>query len=177
MIDETAIKIVVEYSQENNMLYGWSVMPRFVVLRNIPEDFDFKGFFGGLSFQYDKRLKLENFGICNVSLNAADVEDYRIGFAQFSEYDAYFEALQLSGKNGVTVDAVKDFPLADEQNLKTSIDTLFAEAEAIKRPRATYLYSISLNPAYSDKKVLEVASIRSMSSSELLLISSLLLLL
>ena len=159
MIDETAIKIVVEYSQENDMLYGWSVMPRFVVLRNIPEDFDFKGFFGRLSFQYDKRLKRENFGICNVSLNAVEIEDYRIGFAQFSEYDGYFEALQLSGKNGVIVDAVQDFPLADEHDLKTSIDTLFAEAVAINRPRATYLYSIALNPAFSGKKVLEVATI------------------
>lgn len=91
------------------MLYGWSVMPRFVVLRNIPKDFDFKGFFGGLSFQYDKRLKRENFGICNVSLNAADIEDYRIGFAQLSEYDAYFEALQMSGKMVLLLMLLKTF--------------------------------------------------------------------
>ena len=44
MIDETALRIIIEYNPEDGKLYGWSAMPRFVMLRNITPEFDFKVF-------------------------------------------------------------------------------------------------------------------------------------
>ena len=59
MIDETANRINVQYKPEDGKTYGWSAMPRFVLLRNVTPDFDFKAFFPNFKFQYDKKRSVK----------------------------------------------------------------------------------------------------------------------
>ena len=117
-------------------------MPRFVMLRNITPEFDFKVFFRDFKFQHDKKQRRENFNICR--LNGENEEIYYIGVCQFEQYSDFYKALGLSGKDGITIEAINSFPVVDEADKQKSIDKEFAESEAIKRPRATYIY-VSVN--------------------------------
>ena len=65
----------------------------------------------------------------------------------------------MSGKEGIIIEAITPFPDVKENDRKKSIDKEFAEAEAIGRPCATYIYSLAVNSACSDKKVTEVSTI------------------
>ena len=132
MIDETATRIIVQYNPEDGKLYGWSAMPRFVLLRNVTLDFDFKAFFLDFKFQYDKKKKCENYDICR--LNGGDKEIFYIGVCQFEQYADFHKALELSGKDGITIEAINSFPSVDDIEKQKSIDKAFAEAEATQGP-------------------------------------------
>ena len=157
MIDETATRIIIQYNHEDDKLYGWSAMPRFVILRNLPPDFNFKTFFSDFTFQYDKKKKCDNFSIHQIT--GDNDEAYSIGVCQFEQYSDFYRALDLSGKEGIIIEAITPFPDVKENDRQKSIDKEFAEAEAIGRPRATYIYSLAVNSACSDKKVTEVSTI------------------
>ena len=80
MIDETALRIIIDCNPEDGKLYG-SVVPRLVMLRNITPEFDFKVFFSDFKFQHDKKQRRENFNICR--LNGENEETYHIRVCQF----------------------------------------------------------------------------------------------
>ena len=92
-------------------------------------------------------------------MNGENEEIYCIGVCQFEQYGDFYKALGLSGKDGITIEAINSFPVVDEADKQKSIDKEFAESEAIKRPRATYIYSIAVNSACADRKVIEVSTI------------------
>ena len=143
---------------EDGKLYGWSAMLRFVLLRNVAPDFDFKAFFPNFKFQYDKKKKRENYDIRR--FNGGDKEIFYIGVCQFEQYAAdFYNALELSGKDGITVEAINSFPSVNDIKKQKSIDKAFAEAEAIPRPHATYIYSLAINPVCTDKKVTEISTV------------------
>ena len=54
MVDETAAKIVVQCNFKNRKLNGFSMMPRFVLVRDIEKNFDIKEYFEGIKIQFDK---------------------------------------------------------------------------------------------------------------------------
>ncbi len=157
MINETATKISVEFNHIDQMLYGGSAMSRFITLPNIPPAFNFQESFSGLKFQRDKKSKEGIYGISEVS--GVNQQHYNIGYAQFEDYSDFFEAVAMSGKQGIGIEAVNPFPVVSNHLSKESIDKEFAEVDALKRPRATYIYSLALNPGYSNQKACEVASI------------------
>ena len=55
MVHEIAAKIVVECNFEDRKLYGFSVMPRFVLGRDIEKNFYIEEYFEGLKIQFDKK--------------------------------------------------------------------------------------------------------------------------
>ncbi len=69
MIDETACKIIVQFDPQSNRLYGFSAMPRFVLLRGIKIDFSIMEFFKDLKIQYDKKGKKHVAGIKKIDLD------------------------------------------------------------------------------------------------------------
>ena len=144
MIDETASKIVVQYNPDDDKLYGWSAMPRCILVRNICANFDFKTFFNGLKFQFDKKLKHDNFSVKKVEMEGQPI--YYIGFAQFEQYSDYYSALGMSGKDNVLIEQIRAFPEVNNENYQQSIDKHFAEAAALERPRATYIHSLAFRP-------------------------------
>ena len=54
MVDETATKIVVQCAF-NRKLYGFSMMSRFVLVRDIEKNFDIEEYFEGFKIQFDKK--------------------------------------------------------------------------------------------------------------------------
>ena len=55
MVDETAAKIVVQCNFKDRKLYGFSMMPRFVLVRDIEKNFHIEEYFEGLKIQFDKK--------------------------------------------------------------------------------------------------------------------------
>ena len=53
-MDETASKIIVQYNPKDRRFNGFSVMPRFVIIRNVSKDFDVKSHFDGLDTRRKK---------------------------------------------------------------------------------------------------------------------------
>lgn len=39
MVDETPCKIIVQFDPQTRKLYGFSAMPRFVLMRNVADNF------------------------------------------------------------------------------------------------------------------------------------------
>ena len=56
MVDETATKIVVQYNFKDRKLYRFSMMPRFVLVRDIEKNFDIEEYFKGPKIQFDKKI-------------------------------------------------------------------------------------------------------------------------
>ena len=92
-------------------------------------------------------------------MNGGDKEIFYIGVCQFEQYADFYKALELSGKDGITIEAINSFPSVDDIEKQKSIDKACAEAEAIRRPHATYIYSLVINPVCSDKKVTEISTV------------------
>ena len=155
MTDERVLKIIDEFNNADLKLYGFSTMPRFVVLRNVKEDFDFSRFFMGLNFQHDKKLKRKVTKICKVKLGE---ETYFIGLAQFATYDHWKKAFELTGKYGIVIEPINDFHTVQTGDPKLSIDRIFTEAEAIDRPRATYICSLAVNSVFQSDAVKGIAA-------------------
>ena len=99
-------------------------MPRFVLLGNVTPDFDFKAFFPNFKFQNDKKKKRENYDNCR--LNGGDKEIFYIGVCQFEQYADFYKVLELSGKDGITVEAINSFLSVDDKEKQKSIDKAFA---------------------------------------------------
>ena len=55
MVDEKATKIVVQYNFKDRKLYGFSMMPRFVSVRDIKKNFDIEEYFEGLKIQFEEK--------------------------------------------------------------------------------------------------------------------------
>ena len=55
MVDETVTKNVIQYNFKDRKLYGFSMMPRFVLVRGIEKNFDTEKYFEGLKIQFDKK--------------------------------------------------------------------------------------------------------------------------
>lgn len=60
MIGETALKHVVQYQAPNSSIYGLTAMSRFVIVRNVPQNFDIKEFFCKFKIQKDTKSNKEN---------------------------------------------------------------------------------------------------------------------
>ena len=101
MIEETALKPSVQYNIEDHRLYGFSAMPRFVVLRNVDEDFNVSEFFNELSIQHDTKTNQPICGI--VQVNTVDAESYYLGYAQLATYQDWKLALSM-GNNQIVVE-------------------------------------------------------------------------
>ena len=71
-----------------------------------------KFFFRDFKFQHDKKQRRENFNISR--LNGENEEIYYIGVCQFEQYSDFYNALGLSGKDGITIEAINSFPVVDE---------------------------------------------------------------
>ena len=55
MVDETATKIVIQYNFKDREHYGFSMMPSFVLVRDIEKNFDIEEHFEGLKFNLTKK--------------------------------------------------------------------------------------------------------------------------
>ena len=155
MVDETASKIIVELSVHEMRLYGFSFMPRFVLVRGISEKFKVGKFFNGLSIQYDQKLKQHICGVVDVQL---EEKCYKIAYAQFSTYKGFNLALSKS-TNSVTIEPIDMIIGCDKKEKKDSLDRAFAESKAINRPRSTYVYSLSLSQPCENTPIKEIAAI------------------
>ena len=136
MVDETVLKPSVQYNIENHCLYGFSAMPRFVVLRNVYEDFNVSEFFNELSIQHDTKTNRPICGI--VQVNTVDADSYYLGYAQLAIYQGWKLALWMEF-NQIVVEMIDSTPLINEENLKSDIDRLFAESSA-PNSEANFLY-------------------------------------
>ena len=67
MIDETAIKIIVQLCLKDNKLYRFSAISRFVQIRNIPSVFSGKTFFGDLKIQSATKSNEKLCGVVQVN--------------------------------------------------------------------------------------------------------------
>ena len=83
MADETAVKIIAEFNPKDNRIYGYSAMPRFVVIRDVVDEFDAETFFTGLSIQKDSKTNESICGIVNVKGSSFN---YKLGYAQFQSF-------------------------------------------------------------------------------------------
>jgi len=154
MIDETATKIIVQYNPKDDKLYGFSAMPRFVIIRSVEEDFDVKEFFAEFELQYDKRIKREVCGTANINIAG---KSYIIAYAQFSNYNDWNSAINM--ECDYKIDIIESLPCVDGSNAQKSIDLTFAESEGIGRPRSTYVYSLALSSLTREQPLKEIASI------------------
>ena len=71
MVDETPAKIVVQCNFKDRKLYGFSMMPRFVLVRDIEKNFDIEEYFEGLRIQFDKKR-----GVSCVETEEEEVVNY-----------------------------------------------------------------------------------------------------
>ena len=56
MVDETATKMSSNVTlKTENSIYGFSMMPRFVLVRDIEKNFDIEEYFEGIKIQFDKK--------------------------------------------------------------------------------------------------------------------------
>ena len=55
IIDETAVKVIAEFNPIDNKIYGYSAMSQFVLIRDVPVDFDSESYFGSLSIRLDSK--------------------------------------------------------------------------------------------------------------------------
>ena len=156
MIDETPCKIIVQFDPNTRKLYGFSAMPRFVLLRNIEQDFNVQEFFNGLKLQYDKKVKRSVEAVVEMK---CDEMQCLMGYAQFESHADWQQAISMDGKNGVVVETIESFPSLPDESAKIACDKHFAEAEAIGRPRSTYVYSLAINSATIHTPVTEIAVI------------------
>lgn len=156
MIDETALKPSVQYNIEDNCLYGFSAMPRFVVLRNVDENFNVNEFFNELSIQHDTKT---NKPICGlVQVTNADADPYYLGYAQLATYRDWKLALSMENHH-LVVEMIDSTPKINEENIKGDIDRIFAESSALNRPSSTYVYSMVISNCCKSLPVQEAAVI------------------
>eukprot|EP00111_Clytia_hemisphaerica_P024372 TCONS_00071911-protein len=92
MIDETAIKPVVQYHAPNTSIYGFSAMPRFVIGRNVCQNLDIKASLIGLNIQKDTKSNKEIYGITEITFGNSN---YFIAYAQFKTYTDWKKALDM----------------------------------------------------------------------------------
>lgn len=156
MIDETATKIVVEFNPYDMQLYGMTAMPRWVLVRNISEEFDINEFFGDMSVQFDRKSRKRLIGVTHIDVND---DHYFLGYAQFETYEDWKRAIDKNGSDGVIVESIPTFPSISLNNSKHDIDRVFAEAEALSRPRSTYVYSLAVGQTTLDAPLYEVSAI------------------
>lgn len=156
MIDETPCKIIVQFDPHTKKLYGFSSMPRFVLLRNIDKDFNLKEFFAGLKINFDKKNRSEVAFVKSIELNDTT---YFLGCVQFETHEDWHKAVDLNGKDDVVVETIPTFPFIPQTSAKDAIDAHFAEACAISRPRSTYIYLLAVNSGTLNKPVTELAVI------------------
>ena len=62
MVDETAAKTVAQCNFKDDgfsmIFYGFSMIPRFVLVRDIEKNFDIGEYFEGLKIQFDEKTRV-----------------------------------------------------------------------------------------------------------------------
>ncbi|XP_066933270.1 uncharacterized protein [Clytia hemisphaerica] len=151
MVDETALKPTVQFNRDDKCLYGFSAMPRFVLIRKINKHFDISSFFDGLTLQRDSK---DNKPICGVVESRGNF----IGYAQFKTYEDWKIAL-TKGNENFTVEMIESNPRVNMNNPKSSVDQIFQDSESIGRPHSTYVYSLMISNCCKSLPIQEITSI------------------